>query len=156
LVIRHQYAAGTYTASVAVTDDDGGTATSNATVRIDYDTGDGILQPVSAHEAMRLFKSGSTVPIKIQVRQCDGSPAVSLHPAITIRMVSDTTPEGIEETGLFSTSAADTGLTMRHAGDGLYAYNLATKSLSDPTARYRVTVKVQPGQDITSSFGLRK
>jgi hypothetical protein len=46
---------------------------------------------------------------------------------------------------------------MRFSADGgIYIYNLATKSLADPPAAYRVTITVQPGQTISADFGLKK
>ena len=44
-----------------------------------------------------------------------------------------------------STSAADTGTTMRFTGspDYQYIYDLATKPPTDPTATYQITITVQ-------------
>lgn len=156
-VIRapHRYNAGQHEATVTIVDDDGGIVTASAAVTVDYDTGQGILQPVNRTGPTSLFKYGRTIPIKIQIRNCDGSPANNLHPTIAVRLVSDTTPEGTEELGIASSSNADNGTTMRLSADGTYVYNLDTKSLSDPTAQYTLIIKVQPGQTSTASIGLK-
>lgn len=153
----HTYGTGAHNASVVVTDDDGGVSTaSTASVRVNYET-DGILQPINSTGRASLFKYGSTIPVKIKIHNCDGTIVSDLQPTISVKKTSGSTPEGIDETGIFSTSGADTGTNMRFSNDGgIYIYNLATSSLSDPTAAYQVTITIQPGQTLSAPFGLKK
>lgn len=157
LQAQHTYPAGSHTATVLVTDDDGSkSAAAKASLTVAYDT-DGIMRPIDAGGRTKIFKNGRTIPVKIQIRECDGSVASDLRPEISIKKVSGATPDGVAEPSIQSTSGADTGTTMRFdSDDGIYIYNLATDSLSDPTAEYKITVAIQPGQTASATIGLRK
>jgi hypothetical protein len=151
--VSHTYAhAGRYTAEITVADQHGETATAQADVSVDLATA-GIEQPVNA-DGSSIFKAGSTVPVKVRFVDCDGSVPNGLDPTISVAKVSGAAPtSGVEEPS--STSAADTGTTMRFS-EGQWIYNLATRSLSDPTARYRLVITVaETGQTVTAGFGLR-
>jgi hypothetical protein len=154
--VPHTYAlAGSHTATLTITDDDGGVGTKTATVLTNYDIGAGILQPINYTGTRSLFKYGSTIPVKIQIKDCDGSVATGLAPTIQVFWVSGTTPSGVEE--VVSTSAADSGNVMRYSSGGMqYIFNLATRPLSDPTATYRLEITIQTGQVVTAEFGLKK
>ena len=52
-----------------------------------------------------------------------------------------------------STSGADTGTTLRYS-DGIYLYNLATRSLADMTATYEIRI-TGPFATVTTLFGTR-
>jgi PKD repeat protein len=159
-VAGHTYAsAGAKNASVTVTDDDGGSDTdaTNA-VTVNYTVvGGGVLQPINLTGPRSLFKYGSTIPVKVQLQNCDGSFPSNLAPTIAVRLTSGSTPVGADES-ISSTSSADTGTTMRFSPtDNIYIYNLATKSLSDPSAGYHITITVpSTGQKIEADFGLKK
>lgn len=153
LVLLHSYAAaGTYTAAVSVTDDDGGTGRANAGVTVNFNAS-GFLQPLDP-AGSSVFKYNSTIPVKIRFTNCDGSIPANLAPTIKLTMVSGATPNlPINEP--ISTSAADTTGVMRFSANQ-YIYNLATKPLPDPSATYRITVTVpSTGQTVTVTFGLR-
>src|SRR6185295_2379310 len=78
----HTYAAaGTYHASVTVTDDDGGRGSGEASERVDYDVT--VLRPLG-DPAKDVFKSNSTIPVKISVADCDGSHPAGLEPRIRV------------------------------------------------------------------------
>jgi PKD repeat protein len=156
----HTYAtAGAKNASVTVTDDDGGSDTDATNgVTINYTVvGGGVLQPINGTGPRSLFKYGSTIPVKVQLQDCDGSFPSNLAPTIAVRLTSGSTPSGTDES-ITSTSAADSGTTMRFSPtDSIYIYNLATKSLSDPSAGYHITITVpSTGQKIEADFGLKK
>jgi hypothetical protein len=156
-LFSHTYAAGTYTPSVRVMDKDGATGTGSASsgaVSFLYDTS-GVLQPVNntqAHQDPSIFKYGSTIPVKIQVTDCDGVPVSGLSPKIGVKKVSSSTPGGTDETTT-STSGADTGTTMRWS-DPLYIYNLATRTLSDSSATYQIII-TGPFADVIAQFGTK-
>jgi hypothetical protein len=149
----HTYAsAGRYTATIAVTDQHGATVTARAAVAVDLATS-GVLEPMNA-DGSSVFKAGSTVPLKIRIADCDGWASTALAPTVQVVRTSGAAPVGgIEEA--VSTSAADTGTTMRFS-EGQWIYNLSTKSLSDTTARYRLEITVAlTGQTVSVGFGLR-
>lgn len=153
LVLSHTYAAaGNYTASVGVSDDDGGTGNATASVLVKFNTS-GFLQPINA-DGTSVFKYNSTIPVKIRFTNCDGSTPANLAPTIKLTMISGATP-GLEINEPLSTSAADTTGVMRFS-TSQYIYNLASKSLPDSSATYLITVTIPSnGQTFTVPFGLR-
>ena len=151
--VSHTYAlVGTYTATVTVTDKDGGVGTKNATATVNFNSS-GILQPINA-DGTSVFKFGSTIPVKTRFTNCNGAIPSNLAPTIMLTMVSGATP-GLEINEPISTSAADTTGVMRFSTDQ-YIYNLATRPLPDSTATYRITITVPAtGQTVTAIFGLK-
>jgi predicted extracellular nuclease len=153
LVLPHTYAAaGNYTASVGVSDDDGGTGNATAGVLVKFNTS-GFLQPINA-DGTSVFKYNSTIPVKISFTDCNGSTPANLAPTIKLTMISGGTP-GLEINEPLSTSAADTTGVMRFSTSH-YIYNLASKPLPDSSATYLITVTIPSnGQTFTVPFGLR-
>jgi hypothetical protein len=156
----HTFPAGvTNTTDVTVTDDDGdaGSDDDNA-VTVNYDTS-GILQPVNwtqAHNDPSIFKYGSTVPVKVQFFDCDGTNAGSgLSVSIRVKKLNPTPPpDGYSET-VANTNSPDSGGSMRWA-DPVLLYNLNTKSLSDSSATYEITLTVgSTGQTVITNFGTK-
>jgi PKD domain/Thrombospondin type 3 repeat len=157
--IVHTYAsAGSHTATVRITDDDGGSDTDTASVTVNYNTS-GILQPVNDTrngQPLSVFKYKSTIPVKIKITNCDGSVVSSLAPTVSFRKLSGDPPtEGIDEAA--STVPPTDGLTMRwDSAAQQYIYNLATKQLgTDSSASYRITVTIQPGQTVWADIGVK-
>jgi hypothetical protein len=155
----HSYGAGTFTISVSVTDKDSGTglnSSSAGAVSFLWNMS-GILQPVNPGPPNSIFKYGSTLPVKVKVTDCNGSPVGTLTLKITWQLLSSGTPTGgVNEP--YSTSAADTGNTMRFTGtpDNQYIFNLATKSFPDGTATYRIYVTIQEtNQQVSADIGLK-
>jgi hypothetical protein len=149
-------AAGSNTATVSWTDertnDTAFTGSTTASVVIDYDTS-GILQPINANGSS-IFKSVSTIPVKVRFMDCDGSMPSNLAPTITVVKTAGSTPvTGTEEAAL-STSAHTDGV-LRFS-EGQWIYNLSGKSLSDPSATYRLTITVpSTGQTVVVGFSLK-
>ena len=159
----HTYAlAGVYTATVTVADDEGGSDSATASVTVSYTiVGGGFLPPINntGHGSNpSVFKYGSTIPVKIKVQDCDGSYPSTLGPRIYIQKMSGSVPVN-GELEPYSTSAADSGNTMRFTGapDFQYIYNLASKSFSsDPTSTWQLIVKIPAtGQEIKTLIGLK-
>jgi hypothetical protein len=159
--IGHLYAsAGVYVAKVRVTDDDGGvSSSSSATATVNYNVS-GILQPINDTrngQISSVFKSKSTIPAKIRVTDCDGSYPSDLIITVSVKLAS-ATPPGSGEEEAASTAAPTTGTTMRFTGapDNQYIYNIAAKTLSDPTATYDLKLTItSTGQTVSTTFGLK-
>jgi methionine-rich copper-binding protein CopC len=148
----HTYlTAGSHTAAVKVTDDDGGTDTVTRTVWVAYNMSS-ILQPVNdtGHGANpSVFKYGSTIPVKVEVTDCDGSHPSNLVLKLTTTVTSSTTPPG--ESEVASTSAADSGNQMRFS-DPIYIFNLSSKSVTtDSSSSARLFVSLMNGSDVMQS-----
>ena len=149
----HTYAhAGIHTATVTVTDHDGGIGTRSATVLVWLATS-GVLQPVNAN-GTSVFKHGSTIPVNVRFTDCDGTTPSTLAPTIRVTLLSGATPSaGINES--FATGVPDTTGVMRSSGGG-YVYNLSTLQLPDPSGTYRITITVPlTGQTVTARFGVK-
>jgi len=150
---NHTFAhAGSHTAVVTVTDQHGATDTSSAIAVVRYDTS-GILQPINGNGSS-IFKSVSTIPVKVRFMDCDGSIPSDLAPTITVVKTAGSTPSAGTEEAALSTSAHTDGV-MRFS-DGQWIYNLSGKSLSDPSATYRLTITVPAtGQTVVVGFALK-
>ena len=153
----HSYAtAGIHTARVSVSD--GSLSDSaTATITVNYNTS-GILQPVNwtqAHNDPSVFKHGSTIPVKVQFFNCDGTNAGGLSVKIEVKKLSGSTPPSGDNEVITNTNSPDSGGFMRWSSP-LYIYNLNTKSLSDATATYEITLTVvSTGQKVFTQFGTR-
>ena len=148
----HTYsAAGNYDATVTVTDDDGGPGSAGSSVRVDYDAT--VLKPLG-DPSKDMFKSTSTIPVKITVADCDGSHPSNLELRIRVIKTSGTPPDQ-EINEPVSTAAADTTGYMRFDGAN-YVYNLSSRALPDPTATYRIEITLPNGQVVRAPFGLKK
>ena len=147
----HTYAAaGSYHAEVTVTDDDGGPGSAGDDVRVDYDVA--VLRPLG-DPAKDVFKSTSTIPVRITVADCDGSHPSDLEPRIKVVKTSGSPPHQEINEPVSSSSADRTGV-MRF-DDGRYVYNLSGRALPDPSGTYRIEITLPNGQVVTASFGLK-
>lgn len=155
----HTYAAGAYTITVTVKDEDGTAIDDSDTTSVSlfYDAS-GVLQPVNdtqAHNDPSVFKYGSTIPVKIRVTDCNGSSVTGLAPQLSVKKLSGSTPATGTDEVIANTNSPDSNGVMRYDAVGmLYIYNLATKSLADSTATYQITIK-GPFADVTTLFGTR-
>ena len=152
----HNYAAGSYTATVEINDGDGGTDSAggagSSSFSALYSTGSGILQPINMTGTRSGFKLGSTIPVKIQITDCNGNPVTNLSPQVSLKKMDATPDVAVNETVV--STVPDQGTTMRHAGDGQYIFNLATKALSQGS--WRVTVTDPSIAPVSALFDLRK
>jgi len=123
----HTYAgAGTYAASVTVTDDDGGSDIESLGSFKAYNTPSAILQPINSGANRSGFKIGSTIPVKITVTGCDGSAVTGLTPAVNLEQYDRTADTAVNEAMV--TEAPTNGKLMRWDAAGQqYIYNLSTK-----------------------------
>lgn len=136
LTRTHTYAeAGRYTATVTVTDSHGHVTTTTADVAVEFTT-TGVLAPFKKGSVTA--KQGSTVPVKVELADCDGSEPTDLDPTLTV-------------------SQGDTVVrtaTLAY-GDGKWQHNLSTAGLAPGS--YTVTITVpHTGQTITATLVVRR
>jgi hypothetical protein len=121
--VNHTFAAGcNRTATVKVTDDDGGSDTKSTSV--DVGTA-GWLPPLTDQPVSDKLKNGQVLPVKVRIADCNGVPVAGLAPVIQLVKGDQTAlnDDGAQVISISSVSAADSGTTMRSA-DGHYIYNL--------------------------------
>jgi PKD domain len=150
--VEHSYSPGTYTINVSVSDDDDGTDSDTAQVSRLYNMS-GILSPFNATQPYSIFKYGSTVPVKVQITDCNNNPVSGLAPKLSVSKTSGDPPVTSINESVDSTSAADSGSVLRYS-DPQYIFNMNTKSslCPDSTATYRAIVKgtTTTGQVVTN------
>jgi hypothetical protein len=139
--VTHTFAsAGCKSASVKVTDDDGGYDTASTTIKV----GTGAFQPPMTNQPVTdKLKNGQVLPVKVHVNDCGGAAATTLAPAIRL-LKGDLTPQNDDGTTTItptSVSSADTTGVMRSSGGGDYIYNM---QVNLPTLNADYTVVVYP------------
>jgi len=117
---------GTNTFTLSASDVAGNTATQTATFAVVYKF-IGFLPPIS-NDGRGVFKLGSTVPVKFQLADANGTLVSTAVAHLTVQMLSNGTPVG---TPIDATAPgnADVGNLFRFDGSQ-YIYNLSTKPLS--------------------------
>lgn len=136
--LTHTYAAaGRYTATVSVRDSEGNRAEPvSAVAAVAYDTA-GFEGPLAG--GTRTAKAGSTVPVKLQLADCDGSEPTDLAPEVTVTLGGEEVLTG----------------TMSYV-DGGWQYLLRTGALPDRSGSYTVTIEVpDTGQTHAAALRLR-
>ena len=121
--VVHTFAAGcNRTATVQVTDDDGGSDTKSTSVSVG--TGSW-LPPLADQPISDKLKNGQVLPVKVRIADCNGVPVTGLTPVIQLVKGDQTAvnDDGAELITISSVSSADTGTTMRQV-DSQYMYNL--------------------------------
>jgi len=139
--VTHPFAsAGCKSASVKVTDDDGGSDTASTTIRV----GSASFQsPLTNQRSTDKLKNGQVLPVKLHVDDCSGAPAANLNPSISL-LKGDLTPASDDATDTItppSVSSADSTGVMRSAGSGDYIYNMRVNL---PTLNSDYTIVVKP------------
>jgi hypothetical protein len=165
----HLYVPGTYTVQISAGDGDGGTDAESLAGAVShlYETS-GLLEPVNP-DGSSTFRLGSTVPLKIQVTDCDGVLVTSATPDVNLVKVDAAAPDD-DVNEVISSSAADDGDNMRWSEDK-HIFNLSTKRSQFCTVamcgtgdnltagRYRVTISDESANDtfapVVSELSLR-
>jgi hypothetical protein len=148
---------GTFTYTATAIDKAGNKATTTGSYKVVYRF-DGFLQPINdtAHQvgtSISVFKAGSTIPVKFQLRNASGqlvqsaAAPVWLTPVLGAKMSMP-----VDETTV--TVSADSGSTFRYdATAQQYMYNWKTPSTSGNY--YQIGVKLDDGQTYYVNIGLR-
>jgi hypothetical protein len=149
---NHTFSGGVHTVKVQVTDDDsGGSNQATSSVTVNYNLSS-ILQPVNdtGHgQNPSIFKYGSTIPVKVEVTDCDGSHPSNLGLYVKYSKVSSATPPGDSE--VVPTSQADLGNQMRFS-DPLYVLQLSSRAITnDSSSGYTLFVNIPSTQQSTQA-----
>lgn len=142
--------AGEKTYEITATDNAGNVTVKTVTYYVRYDYG-GILQPINGN-GTSIFKFGSTVPVKFQLKDANGNFIASAIAKIYLSKLS----EGVYGTEFEadSTSAASTGNQFRYDADGnQYIFNLSTKPLSVGT--WQIRIALDDGSSKTVNISLK-
>ncbi|MCK4438050.1 PxKF domain-containing protein [Candidatus Bathyarchaeota archaeon] len=111
-----------------------------------------MLQPIKP-DGTRVFKLGSTIPVKFKLWDADGNPITDATASISLDEVISGIPVGEPEEG-GSTSAATEGNLFRYDDtDNQYIFNLATKTLSRGT--WEITITVNGTGSFSVNIGLK-
>jgi hypothetical protein len=148
---------GGFAYTAVATDRAGNTTTVSGTYTVKYRF-DGFLQPINdtAHQigvATSVFKAGSTVPVKFQLKRDDGTVVASPNAPVWLTPVKGSaTSAAVDET--VYTASADSGSTYRYdASAQQYLYNW--KSTSAGGNYWRIGVRLDDGQTYYVNIGLR-
>ena len=139
---------GTHTFSVTAADTAENRSTASRTYYVRY-AYSGILEPINA-DGTSIFKLGSTVPVKFQLRDANGAFVTTAVARIYVAQLSN----GIAGTEIeaVSTAAATSGNLFRYTGDQ-YIFNLGTKSLSRGT--WQIRIAIDDGASCTCVISLK-
>ena len=147
---------GTFTYTATATDKAGNTTTLTGTYKVIYRF-DGFLQPINdtAHQvgaSTSVFKSGSTVPVKFQLKNSAGQPVQSATAPVWLTPVKGSAMTApVDET--VYTASADSGSTFKYDSTaGQYAYNWKTGTGGN---YWRIGVTLDDGQTYYVNIGLR-
>jgi len=148
---------GTFTYTATGTDKAGnvGTVTGSYKVRYRFD---GVLPPLNdtAHQRclLSVFKAGSTVPVKFQLKRADGTPVQAATAPVWLTPVKGAaTTAPVSATGI--SAAGDSGSTFKYdAKARQYAFNWGT-SKTAAGSTWVIGVRLDDGQTYTVNVGLR-
>jgi hypothetical protein len=151
---------GTFGWTATATDKAGNTATQSGTYQVLYRFG-GFLQPINdtAHQVgttatttISVFKAGSTVPVKFQLRNASGQVVQSATTPAWLTPVKGSTMSLPVDESAYLTSA-DSGATYRYdATAQQYIFNWKTGTGGN---YWRIGVKLDDGQTYYVNIGLR-
>lgn len=141
---------GAKTFTVNTVDNAGNSGTKSVTYYVKYVFG-GILQPINV-DGSSIFKFGSTVPVKFQLKDYNGNYVSTAVATISMAKI-DNNVEGTYIEAI-STSAATTGNLFRYdATSNQYIFNLATKPLS--TGTWNIKISINDGMTYNVKISLK-
>ena len=147
---------GTFSWTATATDKAGNTSTQTGTYKVTYRF-DGFLQPINdtAHQvdsSTSIFKAGSTVPAKFQLKKADGTVIQGGSATWLTPVKGSATTAPVDETAY--TASADSGSTYKYdATARQYLYNWKTGSTGGNY--WRIGVTLDDGQTYYVNIGLR-
>ena len=143
--------AGTNTFTLTTTDKAGNTATQSATFTVAYNF-IGFLQPI-LNDGSRVFKLGSTVPVKFQLTDATGAVVSTATGTVTVQQFSGSEPVNDPIDGV-SSGGSNSGDFFRYdSTSSQYIFNLSTQPL--PTGTWQVQAHLDDGSVHTVMIGLK-
>jgi hypothetical protein len=149
---------GLFSYKATANDNAGNTETRTGSYRVVYRF-DGFLQPINdtAHQvgvSTSIFKAGSTVPVKLQLKRADGTAVQAASaPVWEVPVKGSPTTAPVDES-VYGT-AADSTNTYRFDGTARqYIYNWGTDA-AGKGSYHRIGVKLEDGQTYFVNIGLR-
>lgn len=138
---------GTKTVSIEAVDNAGNKTTKQYSYKVIYGFS-GVLQPINKDNSS-IFKLGSTVPVKFQLKDALSANAGNGIATLSVSKLSSSIDGSVLETETLATASA--GFQFRYdASSGQYSYNLSTKSLTAGT--YKLTIKLDDGKSYSVSI----
>jgi hypothetical protein len=147
---------GTFTYTATATDNAGNTTVLSGTYRVVY-RWDGFLQPINdtAHQVgvgTSVFKAGSTVPAKFQLKRADGTPVQAVTAPVWLTPVRGGSTSAPVDESLYG-AVSDSGSAYRYdASAQQYIYNWKSGSSG---YYWRIGVQLDDGQTYWVNLGLR-
>lgn len=131
-------------------DSSGNASTATQKITVKYAFG-GILQPING-DGSSLFKAGSTVPVKFQLKDANNNNISTATASLKYAKISiGAIGSDVEAV---STAASTSGSLFRYdASSGQYIFNLSTKGLAAGT--YRLTVTLDDGMAYSVQISLK-
>jgi hypothetical protein len=143
--------AGTNTFTLTTTDKAGNTATQSTTFTVAYNF-IGFLQPI-LNDGSRVFKLGSTVPVKFQLTDATGAVVSTATGTVTVQQFSGSVPVNDPIDGV-SSGGSNSGDFFRYdSTSSQYIFNLSTQPL--PTGTWQVQAHLDDGSVHTVMIGLK-
>lgn len=145
---------GTFAYTATATDNAGNTTVLTGTYRVVY-RWDGFLQPINdtAHQvgtSTSIFKAGSTVPVKFQLKRADGTVVQAATAPVWLTPVKGSATSAPVDESLYA-AASDSGTTFRY-DTGQYIYNWKS---GQSGYYWRVGVQLDDGQTYWVNLGLK-
>jgi hypothetical protein len=147
---------GTFTWTATATDNAGNSTVLRGTYRVTYRF-DGFLQPINdtAHQvgtSTSVFKAGSTVPVKLQLKDAAGNLVVPVTAPEWLTPVKGSSMTVPVDESVYSLSG-DSGAAYKNDGGGQWSYNWKTGSTAG--SYWRVGVRLDDGSTYYVNIGLR-
>jgi hypothetical protein len=113
----------------------------------------GFLQPINS-DGSSIFKLGSTIPVRIVLKDCNGIPVSTATVTIAVYKITNVILGTEVELETESSGSANIGNLFRYDGAaGQYIFNLSTKGYSKGT--YKVYVRPNYGISYSVNFSLK-
>lgn len=147
---------GSFTYVATATDKAGNQSTATGSYRVVYRF-DGFREPITApgHQTgatTSIFKAGSTVPVKFQLKRADGSVVQSASLPVWLTPVKGSATTAPVDEALY-TDPATSGTTFKWDGEQ-YHYNWKTEK-NQANSYWQIGVKLDDGQTHFANIGLR-
>jgi len=112
----------------------------------------GLLPPIPK-SGVQVFKLGSVIPLKFQLKDANGGLVSTAAATLTVQKLSNNIPVGTPLNATPPGSASTGNVFQYQPGPGQYMYNLSTKPLSSGT--WQLQVHLDDGSVHSTTIGLK-